>query len=158
MIFPGDLPADARLTLAGRRDWIPPMAFSGLFMLGYIVTLPMLIAQWVGILGLRHAGKNGAWWSMAAGVASGTIGVVAAVAGLVLMTTYRGSGGGPNIGNVAMIAGSTLPALGNILFAIGFAMHGLQAARAANRMQELEQLAAAMSEEITQLRQGGPAA
>jgi hypothetical protein len=45
-----------------------------------------------------------------------------------------------------------------ILFSIGFAIHGFAAARIANRTEELEQLTAAMSEEINRLREGGPAA
>lgn len=126
-------------------------------MLGYIVTLPMLIAQWVGIVGLRHAGKSGAWWSMAAGVACSTLGIVSSTVGVLLLTASRSGGGGPNLSTMVMIGGSGLPALGSLLFGIGFALHGLRAARVANRVQELEQLAAAMSEEITQLRRGGPA-
>lgn len=54
-----------------------------------------------------------------------------------------------------LIAFSAIPALGSLLFAIGFAIHGLKATRAASRLQELEQLTAAMSEEINQLRQSG---
>lgn len=38
------------------------MAMSGLYLWGTLVTLPILVA----LFGLRHAGKNGAWWSMAA--------------------------------------------------------------------------------------------
>lgn len=131
------------------------MGFSGLFMLGFIVTLPLLIAQWVGILGLRHAGRTGDWWTMAAGVGCSTVGVIASVAGMFLMDILRSGGGGPGFGSIMMIAGSGLPALGSILFGIGFALHGLRAARVANRVQELEQLASAMSEEINQLRETG---
>lgn len=127
-------------------------------MLGYIVTLPMLIAQWVGIVGLRHAGRTGAWWSMAGGVACGTLGIVVSAAGMFLLSTDGTGVGGPRVSTLMMIAGSGLPALGSILFGIGFALHGLKAARVADRMQELEQLAAAMSEEINQLRRGGPPA
>jgi hypothetical protein len=129
------------------------MGFSGLFMLGYIVTLPMLIAQWVGILGLRHAGRAGHWWTMAAGVACSTVGVIASVAGLFFMNSFSSGSGGPGFSSILLIAGSGLPALGSILFGIGFALHGLRAARIANRVQELEQLTSAMSEEITQLRE-----
>ena len=42
------------------------------------------------------------------------------------------------------------------VIAFGFAMHGLKASRSASRMQELEQLTAAMSEEINQLRASSP--
>jgi MFS family permease len=127
------------------------MAFSGFFMLGYLITLPVLVAEWIGILGLRHVGKNGAWWSMAAGVALSTLGVVMSIAGAFLLS-YGGGGGS---GFPVIIAMSAIPALGSLLFAIGFAMHGLKATRAASRLQELEQLTAAMSEEINQLRQLG---
>ena len=126
------------------------MAISGFFMLGTLVTLPVLVAQWVGILGLRHVGRSGAWWSMAAGVALSTLGFVTYFAGAFFFS--RGSGGGTDY--LVLIA-SAIPALGSLLFAIGFAMHGLKASRSASRMQELEQLTAAMSEEINQLREAG---
>jgi hypothetical protein len=126
------------------------MAISGFFMLGTLVTLPVLVAQWVGILGLRHVGRSGAWWSMAAGVALSTLGFVTYFAGAFFFS--RGSGGGTEY--LVLIA-SAIPALGSLLFAIGFAMHGLKASRSASRMQELEQLTAAMSEEINQLREAG---
>lgn len=124
------------------------MGISGLFMLSSLVTLPVLVAQWVGILGLRHAGRDGAWWTMAIGVALSTLGIVMYAGGMFLWSTLGGRGGG----SAVMIAATSVPALGSLLFAIGFAMHGLRAARAAQRVQELEQLAAAMSEEINQLR------
>jgi hypothetical protein len=126
------------------------MAVSGLFMLGTLVTLPVLVAQWVGILGLRHGGRSGAWWSMAAGVVLSTLGFVTYFAGAFFFS--GGNGGGTEY--LVLIA-STIPALGSLLFAIGFAMHGLKASRSASRMQELEQLTAAMSEEINQLREAG---
>jgi ATP:corrinoid adenosyltransferase len=126
---------------------IPPMAFSGMFMLGFLVTLPVLVAEWIGILGLRHGGKGGAWWSMAVGVALNTVGAVTSVASMFFL---RGGWVGGEM--LMLIAFSAVPALGSLLFAIGFAMHGLKASRSASRMQELEQLAAAMSEEISQLR------
>ena len=121
-----------------------------MFVLGFLVTLPVLVAQWIGILGLRHGGKGGAWWSMAAGVALSTLGAVTSIASMFLLSGGWGSGE-----MLALIAFSAIPALGSLLFAIGFAMHGLRATRAASRLQELEQLTAAMSEEINQLRQSG---
>lgn len=120
-------------------------------MIGFIVTLPVLIAQWVGILGLRHGGRAGDWWTMVAGVGCSTLGVIASVGGMFFMNSFS-SGSGPGFSGIMLIAGSGLPALGSILFGIGFALHGLRAARVANRVQELEQLTSAMSEEINQLR------
>ncbi len=127
----------------------------GYFMIGFIVTLPLLIAQWVGILGLRHAGRGGDWWTMAVGTGCSTVGVIASVAGMFLMNILSSGSGGPDFNNILLIAARGLPALGSILFGIGFALHGLRAARVANRVQELEQLASAMSEEINQLRETG---
>lgn len=116
-------------------------------MLGFFVTLPVLVAQWIGIVGLDRAGRSGAWWSMAAGVILSTLGFVTSFAGAFL------SGNGSEY--LVLIVIAAIPSLGSLLFAIGFAMHGLKAARSASRMQELEQLAAAMSEEINQLRGAG---
>lgn len=132
------------------------MGYGIFYMFGLILTLPLLIAQWVGILGLRHAGRSGDWWTMAVGIGCSTVGVIASVAGMFLMN-IPGSGG-PDFNNIVLIAARGLPALGSILFGIGFAVHGLRAARVANRVQELEQLASAMSEEINQLRGAGPKA
>ena len=122
------------------------MALSGYFMLGTLVTLPVLVAQWVGILGLRHTEKSGAWWSMAVGVVLSTAGLVMNIASRFFLHVVFGS---PDTFFVIL---ASIPALGSLLFAIGFAMHGLKASRSASRMQELEQLTAAMSEEINQLR------
>ena len=127
------------------------MGYGIFFMLGVIVSLAILVAQWVGILGLRHVGRSGAWWSMAVGVAFSTLGLITSFALPFLFS--RGIGGGSQ--NFAFIASSAIPAFGSLLFAIGFAMHGLKASRSASRMQELEQLTAAMSEEINQLREAG---
>lgn len=121
-------------------------------MLGFIVTLPLLIAQWVGILGLRHAGKAGDWWTMAVGVGCSTVGVIASAGGLFFVNSFSSGSGGASFSSIMLIAGSGLPALGSILFGVGFALHGLRAARIANRVLELEQLTTAMSEEINQLR------
>lgn len=126
------------------------MAVSGFFMLGTLVTLPVLVAQWIGIHGLRHVGKNGAWWSMATGAVLSTCGFVISVASPWFLHLAYGD---PQI---LILAIAAIPALGSLLFAIGFAMHGLKASRSASRMQELEQLTAAMSEEITQLRENPP--
>ena len=116
-------------------------------MLGFFVTVPVLVAQWIGIVGLDRAGRSGAWRSMAAGVILSTLGFVTSFAGAFL------SGNGSEY--LVLIVIAAIPSLGSLLFAIGFAMHGLKAARSASRMQELEQLTAAMSEEINQLRGAG---
>jgi hypothetical protein len=148
----GWLPAAAGVDGRPGAGFAASMAISGYFMMGYLITLPVLVAEWIGILGLRHGGKSGAWCSMAAGVALSTLGVITSFA-----STFLLRGGWGNQEFLMMIAFMAIPALGSLLFAIGFAMHGLKASRAASRMQELEQLTTAMSEEINQLRRGGPA-
>jgi hypothetical protein len=122
------------------------MALPAYFMLGSLVTLPVLVAQWVGILGLRHIEKSGAWWSMAVGVVLSTAGLVINIASRFFLHVVFGSS------DSLFVILASIPALGSLLFAIGFAMHGLKASRSASRMLELEQLTAAMSEEINQLR------
>jgi hypothetical protein len=125
------------------------MAISGIFLLGAFVTLPALLAQWIGLVGLRHGGRSGAWWSMATGLALSTLGMASSFAYLLFL---QGRWSGHS--SLFMIGCTAIPAFGTLLFAIGFAIHGLRSARSASRMRELEQVAAAMSEEINQLRQG----
>jgi hypothetical protein len=85
---------------------------------------------------------------MAAGVTCSTIGLMISIGGMFLLS-------GPG-SSLILFRISAVPSLGSLLFAIGFAMHGLRASRSASRMQELEQLTAAMSGEITQLRDRAP--
>jgi NAD-dependent DNA ligase len=73
--------------------------------------------------------------------------MIVSIAGLFLLSGSHSS--------LILFCISAIPALGSLLFAMGFAIHGLRAARLANRVRELEQLTAAMSEEINQLRQLG---
>jgi hypothetical protein len=129
------------------------MAIYGLFLLGLLVSLPALVAHWIGILGLRHGGRNGPWWSMATGVVLTTLGMMTSLGSNFFI---HGSPGAWT--SLVLYFQSAATAFGSLLFAIGFAVHGLRAARAASRLRELEQLAAAMSEEIHQLRQGGTTA
>ncbi|HEY1123960.1 MAG TPA: hypothetical protein VGE67_20240 [Haloferula sp.] len=67
---------------------------------------------------------------------------------------------GPMIGISQFRSGRTyewwsiMPRFGNVTFALGFALYGLQMARSSQRQGELEQLLSAMSEEMDRLREG----
>jgi hypothetical protein len=123
---------------------------------GSVVHLPSIgiaafAAQCAGIIGLRRAGKNAAWWTMHTGLILHIVGILASYIGIFAI------GRTAHALPVLMIIGGSLPLLSSLIFAIGFAIHGSRAARAADRLAELENFATAMSEEINRLRQGGPA-
>jgi hypothetical protein len=135
-----------------------------------VLFLALMSGFWAGIAGLWKTKRGAAWWLMAIGIVFGTIGPVLYSAGswmLVRSLSASLSSGGatpptPSFGFSALpgllMAGGLLIPVGLVLFSIGFAIHGFATARTANRAAELEQLAAAMSEEITRLRQGGASA
>lgn len=131
------------------------MAFS-IVPLAYLLALPLLIALWIGVLAIRRTRRTGAWWTMLAGVICSSLGALYPVAAFLLVA-LNGSSSGPAPAS-RIIAGTALPLFGSLLFAIGFALHGLKAAAAANRQRELEELTTAMSAEIEILRRGGPTA
>ena len=113
-----------------------------------LISLPILIAQWVGVIGLRRGPRGLAWGLMTAGMAVNTLSLFLPV---ILAFAARN---GPAGSFGWMYFSSTLVSTsGAMLFAVGFAMHGLRSARAIERQGELEQLAAAMSEEIDRLRE-----
>lgn len=125
------------------------VSFASLISLAVVV--PFVAAFWVGILGLKRCGKNGAWWTMATGIALGTIGMLGYAATLAL--AFGGGFRNPNGSwiQIGLLLGTLIP-VGSLVFAAGFALHGLKPGRARERQDELEQLTAAMNEEINQLR------
>jgi len=131
-----------------------------------VVFLGLMSGFWAGIVGLWKAKRGAAWWLMAIGITLGTIGpILYSVGSFILIQSLSSSmsttgvvSPRPSAFSGILMAGGLLIPVGLILFSIGFAIHGFAAARIANRTEELEQLTAAMSEEINRLRQGGPAA
>lgn len=120
---------------------------------GFFLSLPILICQWVGVLALGKAARNGAWWWMMAGITCTTVGTIIsitamglAMAGMPLGTRIYLGGGMMTIGGLA--------GLGSLLFTIGFALHGLRAAKSQERIAQLEAIAAAQSEELNRFRAG----
>lgn len=131
-----------------------------------ILFLGLMAGIWAGVVGLWKARRGAAWWMMAIGVALGSIGpILYAMGTWMLFDSIRASSastgpvsfGASATPTILMASGLLIP-VGLILFSVGFAIHGFAAARMANRAEELEQLTAAMSEEITRLREGGPKA
>lgn len=132
-----------------------------------VLFLCLMSGIWAGLWGLWKARRGAAWWLMGVGSALGTIGPVLYSGGMwMLMDSFRGAGSsapsasfGTSMAFPILLAVGTLmiPA-GMILFSIGFAIHGLAAARVSARAEELETLATAMTEEINRLRNGGPEA
>lgn len=128
-----------------------------------ILFLGLMSGFWAGIAGLWKARRGAAWWMMAIGMAFLTIGPLLYGLGLwTMMSSFRtGAPSGstfPTGPTIVLMASGLLIPFGLLLFSVGFAIHGFAAARAANRAEELEQLTAAMSEEINRLREGGPVA
>ena len=128
-----------------------------------ILFVGLMSGFWAGIVGLWRARRGAAWWLMAVGIALLTIGPL--LYGLGMWTVFDSlRSGGPSSSalsagpTIILMAASLLIPVGLLLFSVGFAIHGFAAARTVNRAEELEQLTAAMSEEINRMREGGPAA
>lgn len=117
---------------------------------GVIFTLPVLISQWVGILGLGKARRNGAWWCMMSGVCGTTLGTLS-YGVLILMLAKFSLSSSPTLMYYYFIP-TGLSGLGSLLFAIGFAIHGQQASKTDQRITELETIAKAQGEELNRLR------
>jgi hypothetical protein len=113
----------------------------------YLAAYVILAAEIVGLVALAKSGRNAAWWTMVVGIFVQLISaliVTALVFGL--MEWGRHSYGFPR--SYLM---SGLPLLGSLVFAAGFAMHGMRASRASERLSELEMLVRSQGEEIRRL-------
>lgn len=111
-----------------------------------------LIAQWVGVMAMRDE-RNGAWWTMMIGTAMSTLGALGTVIAMVVMFTNIGGSRGYGFSGMSssitiFLAVAGMHILGGLVFASGFAMHGLRRKAAREREQQLETIAAAMGEEL----------
>jgi hypothetical protein len=132
------------------------MSYSFLGFGTFFFALPILIGQWVGILGLGKVSRNNAWWCMMSGIACSTLGAFGSAIFMILMIAGTSAGvGGMTSGAIFMLVSGGLSGLGSLLFAIGFALHGLHASRAQARIGELEAIAAAQGEELNRQRAYG---
>ncbi|MFC7337273.1 hypothetical protein ACFQY0_08810 [Haloferula chungangensis] len=123
---------------------------------GFLFALPVLIAQWVGVVALAKGGRNPAWWCMAAGTALTTIGSVLSLLIMVMMITNLSEVGGMTsiISIYQIVAGFS--GLGSLVFVIGFAMHGIRSKKILDRVEELESLIAAQGEQLNRQNPGEP--
>lgn len=122
-----------------------------LFLVGGVIGL------WIGVSGLGRARRDAAWGLMLAGNALMTVGPLAALLTTLLLANSYGTPAGRSPLAGATILASMGPlsiVLGMTLFCIGFALHGMRAARSQERLKELELLTRAMDEEITRLKEG----
>jgi len=118
--------------------------FQFLAMFGSLVCF---VAQWTGVVFLRRFSAKLPWILMVAGLLASTSTTVLMQFGPILGISLFRSGRGYEWWWI-------LPSFGNVAFALGFALYGLQVARASQRQGELEQLVSAMSEEMDRLREG----
>ena len=124
------------------------MSYSFMGMGSFLIMLPVLIAQWIGITGLGKANRNAAWKCMLAGICLSTFAALISSGLVNLFLSFLPIGE-----QITSRNSSRTPAvLGPLLFAIGFALHGSHAARSSQRVTELEAIAAAQGEELNRLR------
>jgi len=131
------------------------MANSFLGLLGVLPAIVALAAQWIGVMAMRDE-RNGAWWTMMVGTAMSTLGALGAGAAMVLMFSNMSSSSGISGMQSSMImfaAVAGLQTLGGLVFASGFAMHGLRRKAAREREQQLETITTAMGEELRVARE-----
>ena len=94
--------------------------------------------------------RGGSWWLMAIGMTC----FVVPIGGIILMV-ITGEGGKLNLFGhlIGYLIAGLIAVLGPVLFAWGFALHGLKVARNRERIGELKQVRAAMEEEVVRLRE-----
>jgi len=118
-----------------------------------LIMIPVLAGLWIGVVALGRAGKGGAWWSMMVALVAITLGAVLGVLGtLGFFMAVPSSTSGQEVPALARVLpvlgpiGAGLTGLGYLLFAWGFAAHGMRARRVAERIGELESVIEAQNE------------
>lgn len=126
-------------------------------MILFLLFLPVLIAMWIGLAGLAKGGREAAWWTMTSGVAFVTLGVLTVVvSGFLVAMAFRRMGSSSSVFAtpkwVEILPGLGIGSLGlgMLLFAIGFAIHGMKGRRLRQRIDELETVIAAQNEQLAQ--------
>lgn len=125
------------------------MGFGMLFLFG----LPVLVAQWVGVIALGKVSRNVAWWCMLAGAIAATLGSFGSVFATYLVSYFMGSGG-TNYYMTGVWVVSGISGLGSLLFMIGFAIHGLKSKSLVDRILELETVLTAQGEQLARQQSG----
>lgn len=117
--------------------------------MSYLPAIVVLAAQWVGVMAMRNE-RNGVWWTMMVGTAMATLGAMGTAIWMILGFSSMSSSG-----MILFFAISGIYILGGLIFAYGFAMHGLRRKAARERELQLEAITAAMAEELRISRERG---
>src|SRR5690606_18435707 len=95
---------------------------------GFFIIIPLLIAQWVGIIGIGKWQRNKPWWTMTVGTGLATLSTILMVGFIIYSSGWlSGLTGSHRFGGSVMMfmfASGALSTLGSLLFAVGFAVHG----------------------------------
>ena len=146
----GALLTRAPLDLICGRGFNRGMVMSGAAIGLILMNLPVLIGQWVGLIAMRGCGRNPGWWCLMAGTVISTLGFLSGLFGLLLAFTPLGGSG--NLNMVLYFGLSGLGILGSMVFAAGFAVHGIGRRRERDRVAELEMVIAAQNEQLADQR------
>ncbi len=115
-----------------------------------IVFIPILIAQWIGVIVLGKSERKAAWWMMLAGVSMITLGSISST--LFYVFSYLMSPGAYASSMKWMLIYSVttmLSAFGSLFFMAGFVMYAFKARRVHERVAELEMIITAQNEQLT---------
>lgn len=102
--------------------------------------IPIMVAQWIGVIVIGRGRRGGAWWCMLAGTVFFSFGMIGGrlivYFGTVLEVAHVLSGIG------------LLSSFGSLLFMVGFAMHALGFRKLHSRITELEMVIEAQNEQL----------
>lgn len=116
-----------------------------------LLYLPVLVAQWIGVVAIGKARRGGAWWCMLIGVIVLSFGAVAGpiLNAFVLPRIYSASSWGSSGMMMIMMSTSLVSGFGSLLFMVGFVMHALGFRRTCERVAELEMVIEAQNEQLS---------
>lgn len=117
----------------------------GFFSLSALLYVPILVAQWIGVIAIGKGRRSGGWWCMLIGLAFATLGGVAWP--LVRVGISQSSLGSIDTMHMISLIG-LLSTFGSLLFMVGFAMHALGFRRVCERVSELEMVIEAQNEQL----------
>lgn len=119
------------------------MSFFGL---SFLLLIPILAAQWIGVVAIGRVGRAGAWWCMLIGVILTTFGMLM----IPLLNLGIMSVGGSGTFDFAFLLFRTglFSTFGTLLFMTGFAVHAMGHRRVCERVRELEMVIEAQNEQM----------
>lgn len=131
------------------------MSYSFAGLLPLLIQIPIWIGLWIGVVGIGKRGRRMEWWFMLTGIIFITVGGLATMVLLVMLTLGVDASHTYSYSPMPFYAiTSWAHSLGYILFVIGFAIHGQRSSRVQERILELETIANAQGEELARSQQG----